>query len=258
MNLKHLAAAAALVCAAPAFAGTNTLNENAELVGVVWDENFATYAIDFGISVADLANLNGQLSFNVAGAAWASYLEADTNLGDYQPFEGTRWAVFAVDNDDQLSFTPGDVNLLSTYQDGIAPVLSNQGFEVMWNVAQVQASNYDQRGAAGDQALLDPAVNVDMSVVLGDGAHYLEFGQPLRVGNAIGLSTGLFSCTHGGFREFDSNAICGAVTNAAGQAVSVGFNGTAFSVSAVPEPGTYAMLMAGLAAVGFVARRRRA
>ena len=31
---------------------------------------------------------------------------------------------------------------------------------------------------------------------------------------------------------------------------------TAFTVTAIPEPGTYAMLLAGLAAVGFVARRR--
>jgi hypothetical protein len=33
--------------------------------------------------------------------------------------------------------------------------------------------------------------------------------------------------------------------------------GISFAVTPVPEPGTYAMLIAGLAAVGFVARRRR-
>lgn len=46
-----------------------------------------------------------------------------------------------------------------------------------------------------------------------------------------------------------------------GQAMALGeFNGTltGLTVSAVPEPGTYAMLLAGLAGIGAVARRRRA
>ena len=35
-------------------------------------------------------------------------------------------------------------------------------------------------------------------------------------------------------------------------------SGISLNVTAVPEPGTYAMLLAGLAAVGFVAKRRNA
>ncbi len=75
--------------------------------------------------------------------------------------------------------------------------------------------------------------------ILGDGSAYAAF----NVDNGTSLTTSIYS-----------------INLATGAATSVGiFNGTlsGLTVSAVPEPGAYGMLLAGLAAVGFVARRRK-
>ena len=42
------------------------------------------------------------------------------------------------------------------------------------------------------------------------------------------------------------------------QIAGIGFLGAEYTITAVPEPETYALLLAGLGAVGFVARRRKA
>ncbi len=75
--------------------------------------------------------------------------------------------------------------------------------------------------------------------VLGDGTAYAA----LNVDGGSSLVTGLYT-----------------INLATGMATSIGsFNGTlsGLSVSAVPEPSTYALLAMGLGVVGFVARRRR-
>lgn len=60
--------------------------------------------------------------------------------------------------------------------------------------------------------------------------------------------------THG-FGMFTGPDMLVHVDGATGQAGS--FSGTLTVTQVVPEPGTYAMLLAGLGAVGFVARRRK-
>lgn len=85
------------------------------------------------------------------------------------------------------------------------------------------------------------------AVTLSAGSDYAEYK-----GSRAGLAQ------FGDYKSLVSNV--GNWNDAGTNAVAKDFvpDTTAFSVTAVPEPQTYAMLLAGLAAVGFVARRRAA
>lgn len=84
--------------------------------------------------------------------------------------------------------------------------------------------------------------------------------------NAIKLTSSTDFASYTGTRagELSFAAYAPLVNNASKWAINVGGDGSsvvpntnAFSVTAVPEPETYALMMSGLLAVGFIARRRR-
>ena len=76
------------------------------------------------------------------------------------------------------------------------------------------------------------------------------------VGNGAGLVVGLGGSVATQWAAGDTLWLRFAERNDVGNDHGLGLDDLSFSVSAVPEPGALALMFAGLAAVGFVARRR--
>jgi PEP-CTERM motif len=247
MKLKFLAAAAALLCGVNAHAAIDTTGPKSEVFAMVWDDAIGTYAIDLGVTMNDLFSgaAVGQLGAAVTGSnAWAAYAAADTDRGDFMPFSGTRWALFALDTEGDI-FDQGSLNLLLSTRDASSPMNDEAAFQSSLETLKTLTGNFGLN--------VFPAVQGDAYNAFGTIGHFTEALLTGRwnAGNAIGSASSLFNCTDTG--NFGNGpAACVASTS------TVTFDGATFSaVAAIPEPGTYALMFAGLLTVGFFASRRR-
>ncbi|URI10095.1 PEP-CTERM sorting domain-containing protein [Aquincola tertiaricarbonis] len=146
-------------------------------------------------------------------------------------------------------------------------LLAGQSFSVSVNPSQLWAAGDELRWSNADGLV------GDRYATLNDGS-----GQP--VGTQIGMSFGnltqgslaapygaLVGQIGGGDFFLVGTSYTGQAASAgllklyywdAGSADNIGSITASVNVSAVPEPGTYALMAGGLALVGFLARRRRA
>lgn len=270
-KIKSLVAAVALAAAGQAFAAIDLANTNVigtpvttggtEVFFYAWDATVgASFTFDTGFKFEDFrigsaaANTSQSFSFaslSLASSAYNSYTSAIG--GD---FSNTTWGVVAL-RAGSAGGAPGSVTLATTVRDnqslvdagltsGAVKLINGAGFNSTLLAANAAGH------AAGTSLTGDFAVdgsNAYVGTIIQDNMIKL----PIEATNFVGSNEYKFFLAE----ATTSNGPAPTVSEYAG---TWSFNGNSlnYAVAAVPEPETYAMLLAGLGLIGAVARRRRA
>ncbi|MBI3347313.1 MAG: PEP-CTERM sorting domain-containing protein [Burkholderiales bacterium] len=243
MKLKTLALAALVAVAAPSFAAVQIGGNIGQAEYVFIATNAAgSYFQDLGVSTGTIeTNWGKTFSQAVAGTEWNKFLAfGGTN---------TQWAIIAAQ---PLAdgFTPGEINAWTT-------VYANQALGTIQNSQSNDGTNnLAVKFQVNDNKASPKSANNRLAAAFGTSA-YIDNGETSFNGffnarNTVGTVAKMVYLT-------PSNEVSDAASQFTVLASTAKFDGTNVTITtAVPEPSSYAMLVAGLAAVGFVARRRKA
>lgn len=248
MKFKTLALAAMTAAAAPAFAAIEGSTNHEGTLGqaeyvFIATNSAGSYAQDLGISTDSIAALKAGKSFtqSVLGAEWNKFVAFGGS--------NTQWAIIAVQPLD-VGFNPGEINAWTT-------VNVNQALGTIQNVQ----SNDGTSNLSVHFADIDSRSNPKVA----DNRLASAFGTLTYSDNGITSFNGFFNARNAVGTKADMVYL--TPSDDAGDHLAqftvlkttAEFDGSTVTLTAaVPEPSTYAMLVAGLAAVGFVARRRKA
>ena len=282
LKMKLMAAAIALAAASGAHAAiTNSAAGNGELFFTVYDAGATDAADDDRAYVRDLGSLANGANLGGTMNDWSNPLTTATGLATYPLYANKQGfgTLFSVAADANLASFLAASTDTSRLKWNIAAADSNSTDRIMTTAASIslaQTPNYSQ-------FRLLPQGGVDGYLPYVNNAGIPESGSIMLTGAGAGLSA--WRDNFGGRSAF---------TNAAGLGDSLGFfvlseratsggtamadvrqfmaDGTtqmnwklaangeltygALAVPAIPEPSEYALMLAGLGMLGFMARRR--
>ena len=266
MKLKFIAAAVALLASGSSFAfitgpndGVAAFGESTELFLSVWQQSATgtgtvnrSFTFDTGVSVADMqANKSTNLFINqvISGSPeWANFLAAGTATS----FQ------YNVSGGDKIDVVR-DV-LLQTYAASTIAVKNNSLLNDALDSMQFYVGAVNATGTHGTAA---NGVSFNTS---GD-EYFMANGSNNWHGNTGVNSVAVGTAAMFGEMKKSSDFPGNNTTNTiyagkmllsqSGSTYSLQYLVPAAPVAAVPEASTYAMLLGGLGAIGFMARRRK-
>lgn len=272
MKLNAIAAGAlVLAMASSAFATIQTgLTGNGSLVAVAYDAtDKATFVFDTGLRTNDItANPTGNLSFNFGSSAnWQSFLSL-AGANDIQ------WTVFSNNNVASTS----NYKILTTAAAGTTNTTGGNSV----NSYFPSAAGGPNPWLTAINSVVDPATNTAFTTVAVNGTAY-DFGSQVDSGAfgtsfngnvkfettaSLGTAQSFYQLTRNGTANLTKINVTGLGVNAnnpagadqTGQwllAASGALTYTATPVATVPEPESLALSLTGIAAIGFMAWRRR-
>ncbi|MEW5789143.1 MAG: PEPxxWA-CTERM sorting domain-containing protein [Pseudomonadota bacterium] len=269
MKMKLLIAALALASGSANAAMDNSLSGNGSLVLTVIDNlTGVSLTVDLGMNLEDflptgsMVNTGASASWDLTAnpdysAAWTEYLGATGDLSN------DTWVVWAVD---QTGTTAGSDRILSTSRDPITLVddITNSqtiGIGSKMDTYINAVNQYDNHSTVANGASV--TYTSDNSAFAGQGS---AFGLSGKLGNNgsgtwvswdnIGDSMSFYMVSNNS-GSLLSKATVDTFDNAYGVSTwTFDANGQLVYAAAVPEPETYALMLAGLGLVGFAARRR--
>jgi len=259
MNFKMKALVAAAVAAmsisgVASAAMTNGASNSSSLVLTVIDAtNNVSATFDLGFDYAGFsvggANSASSFSWNLASGDYADAWSAITGSGST-----LSWAIGATDNVGSISVA-GSLGFITTFREG-------QTLPDNLRMAQFAAPTGQWDRYINANNALGNHGSVENGASTGNAGN--AYGGQFYVGNkwyGIGpLVTGAIGDELGVVQYYSAVGSTGRLTFAEYDAsFKLDANGVlTYAVAAVPEPETYALLLAGLGLVGAAARRRKA